>query len=99
MDHADDRDALVVHGDDGAEERDAVGEAEGAVDRVEDPLERGARVHGRELLAYDAMLRESPADQGAEYALGRQIRIGDVAGVRLEPLGEARLHVVSYDRP
>src|SRR5439155_11742448 len=99
VDHADDRNLLVVYGDDGAEEGDPVGEAEGAVDRVEDPLERRAGVHRRELFTDYAVIREPIADQGAQRALGREVGVGDVAGVGLEALGEARPHMVPHYRP
>src|SRR5207249_9823797 len=62
VDGSSDGTPLVLQGDEGSEEGNTVGEAQRAVDRIQDPLERRVDPKRREFLPDDPVVRTGHAE-------------------------------------
>ena len=78
VDGADGDHAVDLERQRGAENRQAVREVRGAVDRVEDPaVPRRPGGRPAELLGEDRVIGEALGDEGAEAPLDRDVGLGD----------------------
>ena len=83
VDQAEDGRTVFEQGDQGGEERDAAGEADGSVDRVDQPAGSIGRALAPELLSEDGEVRESLPQDLSDGLLCRPIGLRDRRAVGL----------------